>query len=194
MHVETTSTGTASLFFTRNDATMLGLTKLGYRPMTMVIGDPWSDTIPITVTMMPRGVSTVETKRLAPSDTVQKLVAAGFYDRRAWANAPTNAFLATADLRGAKSIGDAANGAGRPLCESAVYVDGAFTNIAAALQSLPEKSRTIDDLFPLSIVLAVETYVGGEIPPQFDRWSENGATIFDAPKKSSRCVTVIWTK
>ena len=173
---------------------MLGFTKLGYRPMTMVIGDPWSDTIPMTIMMMPRGVSTVETKRLAPSDTVQKLVAAGFYDRRAWANAAVNAFLSTADLRGAASISQAAIARGRPLCESAVYVDGAFTNIPAALQSLPEQSRTIDDLFPISQVLAVETYIGGEIPPQFDRWNEKGATVFDAPKKSSRCVTVIWTK
>jgi hypothetical protein len=192
MSVRTTVTGTAALFFARTDATVLGLSKLGYRPMTMMIGDPWSDTIPITVMLMPRGVTTVETKRLSPADTVEKLIVAGFYDRRAWAPAATNAFLSTSDLRGATSISAAAREAGRPLCESAVYVDGAYTNIAAALMSLPEKSRSIDELFPLATVLAIETYVGGEIPPQFDRWSEKGAV--DAPKKSGRCVTAIWTK
>ena len=192
MAVQTSVTGTASLFFTRTDVTMLGLSKLGYRPMTMTIGDPWADTIPITVTMMPRGVTTVEAKRLSPADTVEKLILAGFYDRRAWAPAATNAFLSTSDLRGAKSISAAAREAGRPLCESAVYVDGAYTNIAAALLSLPDRQRSIDELFPISTVLAIETYVGGEIPPQFDRWSEKGAV--DAPKKGERCVTAIWTK
>jgi hypothetical protein len=58
--------------------------------------------------------------------------------------------------------------------------------------SLPETSRSIDELFPVSTVIAVETYLGGEIPPQFDRWSEKGAV--DAPKKGERCVTAIWTK
>ncbi|MFI5229715.1 MAG: carboxypeptidase-like regulatory domain-containing protein [Gemmatimonadales bacterium] len=192
MFVHTTVTGTASLFFARTDATMLGLSKLGYRPMTMLIGDPWADTIPITVTMMPRGVTTVEAKRRSPADTVAKLIVAGFYDRRAWAPAAANAFLSTSDLRGATSISAAARDAGRPLCESAVYVDDAYTNLAAALLALSERARTIDDLFPVSDVLATETYVGGEIPPQFDRWSEKGAV--DAPKKSSRCVTAIWTR
>jgi hypothetical protein len=192
MFVHTTVTGTASLFFARTDATILGLSKLGYRPMTMLIGDPWADTIPITMTMMPRGVTTVEAKRLSPADTVDKLIVAGFYDRRAWAPAPANAFLSPSDLRGAKSISAAARDAGRPLCESAVYVDGAYTNLAAALMALPERARTIDDLFPVSVVLALETYVGGEIPPQFDRWSEKGTV--DAPKKSARCVTAIWTR
>ena len=192
MSVHTTVTGTAALFFARTDATMLGLSKLGYRPMTMMIGDPWSDSIPITVTLMPRGVTTIETKRRSPADTVEKLIVAGFYDRRAWAPAAANAFLSTSDLRGAKSISAAARDAGRPLCESAVYVDGAYTNIAAALMALPEKSRSIDELFPISTVLAIETYVGGEIPPQFDRWSEKGAV--NAPKKGERCVTAIWTR
>src|SRR6185437_5001661 len=182
MSVHTTVTGTAALFFARTDATMLGLSKLGYRPTTMMIGDPWADTIPITVTLMPRGVTTVETKRRSPADTVEKLIVAGFYDRRAWAPVPSNTFLSTSDLRGAKSISAAAREAGRQLCESAVYIDGAYTNLAAALMALPESSRSIDELFPVASVLAIETYVGGEIPPQFDRWSEKGAV--DAPKKS----------
>ena len=192
MSVHTTVTGTAALFFARTDATMLGLSKLGYRPMTMMIGDPWSDSIPITAMLMPRGVTTVESKRLSPADTVEKLIIAGFYDRRAWAPAAANAFLSTSDLRGTTSISAAAREAGRPLCSSAVYVDGAYTNIAAALMSLPETSRSIDELFPVPTVLAIETYLGGEIPPQFDRWSEKGA--IDAPKKAERCVTAIWTK
>ncbi len=193
LSVRTTETGTAALFFARTDATMLGLSKLGYRPMTMLINDPWADTIPLTVTLMPRGVSTVEAKRRSPADTIQKLVTAGFYDRRAWVSAPTQAFLTAADMRGAGSISAAARTAGRPLCESAVYVDGAFTNIGAALLALPEHSRTIDNLFPLSLVAAIETYIGGEIPPQFDRWNESGTTMVDAPNKKLRCVTAIWT-
>ncbi len=192
MRVQTTNTGTASLFFARTDVTMLGFTKLGYRPMTMVIGDPWADTVPLTVMMTPRGVSTIEAKRRSPTDTAQKLLTVGFYDRRAWAPAAANAFLTASDMRGANGITEAAARAGRPLCASAVYVDGAFTNINALLQTLPASDRTIDALLPIDIVSAIETYVGGEIPPQFDRWSEKGAV--DAPKKSNRCLTAIWTK
>ena len=192
MRVQTTNTGTASLFFARTDVTMLGFTKTGYRPMTMVIGDPWADTIPLTVTMTPRGVSTIEAKRRSPADTVRKLLTVGFYDRRAWAPAPANAFLTASDMRGAHGLTEAATRVGRPLCESAVYLDGAFTNINAQLQAFPPAARTIDALLPIDIVAAIETYVGKEIPPQFDRWSEQGAV--DAPKKSSRCVTAIWTK
>lgn len=192
MHVQTTNTGTASLFFAGTDATLLGFTKLGYRPMTIAIGDPWADTIPLTVTMMPRGVTSIEARRRSPADTVQKLLTVGFYDRRAWAPASANAFLTAPEMRGTQTITEAAARTGRPLCESAVYLDGAFTNVNALLLAFPPSARTIDALLPVDIVAAIETYVGGEIPPQFDRWSEKGAV--GAPKKGARCVTAIWTK
>ena len=163
MSVHTTVTGTAALFFARTDATMLGLSKLGYRPMTMMIGDPWSDSIPITVTLMPRGVTTVETKRLSPADTVEKLIVAGFsigalgrrrrptrFSRRAILAAPHRSppRRAKRDVRSARAP-----------CMSTVR-----TRISPRRSWHSEKSRSIDQLFPIETVLAVETYIGGEIP------------------------------
>lgn len=103
----TTRTGTVALLLADTLGTLVNIKKIGYTPQTIMVGTAVKDTVPLTIDMLRAGqllekiIVTADGRslKLGPYDTVQMLLNNGFYERRATAAAPLDAFITGDKLR-----------------------------------------------------------------------------------------------
>lgn len=197
LSVETTETGTLSLFFVDTAGSMVRFRKVGYTPLLMAVSNSPRDTTPLTVLLRPSGVSlpgmitTGRNNVRGLADTVRRLDQIGFYDRRVTTGAPTSAFVTSEKVERLTLLSEVSTLTGRPICYDNLYLDGVLVqNLSAAPKATKAKARNLrsnalDQLVDVGAVLAVESYRVSDIPQGF-----NGT----APGGSSCGATLIWTK
>ncbi|HEY5219341.1 MAG TPA: hypothetical protein VIJ16_06020 [Gemmatimonadaceae bacterium] len=166
--VRTTKTGTAALFLMDTTGTVLTIKKLGYHQAIAAITTAYTDTTPITTTLLRMGESLApviiagdRAIRLGKNDTISTLLKNGFYERREMGAAPRTAFVSGDKLQGLMLATDA-RFFGRGICESNVYIDG--MRIAAPHRTGRFLNEGIDQLVQPSDIAGIETYTFGEMP------------------------------
>jgi hypothetical protein len=164
----TTATGTVALVFADTDGTLIRIKKVGYQPVSMLIGTARSDTTPITATILRAGhvlptVITIGSRsvRLGPADTISTLLKNGFYERRETGAAPYSAFVSGDKLRGTTMVSNARY-FGRGICENNVWVDGVKVTVPRRTGHFMKEG--IDALVDPFDVAGIETYTVGEMP------------------------------
>jgi hypothetical protein len=187
----TTVTGTVALIFADTNGTLIRIKKVGYQPVSMLIGTALRDTSPITATILRAGVNlptviTIGSRviRLGAADTNSTLLRNGFYERREISAAPRSAFIDGSKLRGTSVLSNA-RFFGRAICESNVWIDGMKITVPRRTGHFLKEG--IDAILNPFDVAGIETYTTGEMPA--------GTThTIDAPGTlaGSGCVTMIW--
>lgn len=205
LSARTTSTGTLSLFFVDTAGGLLRLTKIGYRPLTLLVANSDADTIPETILMEPAAtrLAPVVTNARAvrgPADTVRSLELNGFYDRRQTSGAPSSAFQTSEKIERLTLLSEVFRLSGRNVCMNNLYINGARVSgagvgtfagrRAGAFRGsfVPNNLRKepIDQLLTSQDVLAIEMYRSSEVPPQYNATRPPGQPDCGA--------TLIWTK
>jgi hypothetical protein len=115
---------------------LIRVTRLGYQPALLAVGNSPRDTEPLTITLARAGqtLATVVTHATrhatprGPADTVRRLEDVGFYDRRTTTGAPSNAFVTAEKLDRMFTLDDLAKNlataSGRGICAENLYIDG----------------------------------------------------------------------
>ena len=196
--VETSRTGTVSLFFVDTTTGLIRVTKLGYAPMLTVVANSPRDTVPLTIVLAHEGqtLPTVVTRGRrhltprGPADTVPRLDDVGFYDRRYTTGAPSSSFITAKQLSGMRTLDDLQRISGRPICAGNIYLDGIRISVPSrnwgdGRISLATTSP-LDMIVPIGEIAGVEMYNGADAPEEFNATEANGAML--------GCVTLIWTK
>ena len=202
LSVQTSGTGTLSLFFVDTAGGLIRVTKLGYQPVMLMVANSPRDTVPLTLTLaragqtLPTVVTRAQRHRTArgPADTVQRLEDVGFYDRRMTTGAPANAFVTTEKLDRMLTLDDlAANlatASGRGICAENLYIDGVRVRVPNRVVSKGRVSRTLaspaEQLIPIGDIAGIEMYTTSDVPQQFNSTRAAGA--------QTGCATLIWTK
>ena len=198
LSVETTVSGTASLFFVDTAGGLLRITKLGYVPELLVVANSARDTVPLTVVLARQGqlLPTVVSRGRrhftprGPADTVQRLDDVGFYDRRYTTGAPSASFITAKQLGGMRTLDDLQRISGRPICTGNIYVDGVRVTVPSRNWGHGRISMSttspLDMIVPIGQIAGVEMYNGADAPEEFNATAAHGAM--------RGCVTLIWTK
>ncbi|MDE3151211.1 MAG: hypothetical protein KGL93_03090 [Gemmatimonadota bacterium] len=198
LSVETTTSGTVSLFFVDSMGGLLRITKLGYAPRMLVVQNSARDTVPLTIVLWPQGqaLPTVVSRGRrpltprGPADTVQRLDNVGFYDRRYTTGAPSASFITAKQLDGVRTLDDLQRISGRPICTGNIYVDGIRVSVPSRNWGHGRISQSVtsplDMIVPIGQVAGVEMYNGADAPEEYSATEANGAML--------GCVTLIWTK
>ena len=198
LSVETTVSGTVSLFFVDTAGGLLRITKLGYVPQLLVVANSPRDTVPLTVVLSRQGqlLPTVVSRGRrqltprGPADTVRRLDDVGFYDRRYTTGAPSASFITAKQLNGVRTLDDLPRISGRPICSGNIYVDGIRVSVPSRVLGRGRVSQTmtspLDMIVPIDQIAGVEMYNGADAPEEYGATAAHGAML--------GCVTLIWTK
>lgn len=195
LSVETTETGTLSLFFVDTAGSMVRFRKVGYTPLVMAVANSPRDTTPLTILLHPAGVqlptvvTTGHSNMRGPADTVRKLDLAGFYDRKTTSGAPTSSFVTAEKIEKLTLVSDLEVLTGRPICYGNLYIDGVRilpASVTAMKGARNLTRRNVDQLLGPGAVLAVETYRVSDVPQQYNATMD--------PRASPCGATLIWTK
>jgi hypothetical protein len=164
----TTVTGTVALIFADTNGTLIRIKKVGYQPVSMLIGTALRDTSPITATILRAGVNlptviTIGNRviKLGSADTNSTLLRNGFYERREISAAPRSAFIDGSKLRGTSVLSNA-RFFGRAICESNVWIDGMKVTVPRRTGHFLKEG--IDAILNPFDVAGIETYTTGEMP------------------------------
>jgi hypothetical protein len=206
----TTRTGTVALLLDDTLGTLVHIRKVGYNPQTLMVGTALKDTIPLTVDLLRAGqlletmIVTADGRslRLGLTDTVQALIANGFYERRITSAAPSGAFITGDKLRATMMLSDARY-FGRGICEDNLFVDGVRWVVPKreGLFSM----EGIDAMLHPTDVAAIETYRFGDLPSSATHTYGGAGALAGGPSLSAvanglnsmtvqGCVTLIWLK
>lgn len=198
LSVETTVSGTVSLFFVDTVGGLLRITKLGYDPEMLLVANSTRDTVPLTVVLSRQGqlLQTVVSRGRrpltprGPADTVRRLDDVGFYDRRYTTGAPSASFITAKQLNGMRTLDDLPRISGRPICTGNIYLDGVRVTVPSRYWGNGRISLSttspLDMIVPIGEIAGVEMYNGADAPEEFNATEAHGATL--------GCVTLIWTK
>lgn len=197
LSARTSATGTLSLFFVDTVGGLLRFTKVGYRPITMLVANSDADTIPETVVMETSAaqlapVVTTARAHRGPADTVVALEKNGFYDRRLTSGAPSSAFQTWEKLQGLTLLSDVATLSARQVCSSNLYINGLRVTGKELQRFEPGRvpnhlrRNPVDELVTAQEVLAIEMYRPSEVPPEYNMTRPPGQPDCGA--------TLIWTR